>query len=100
MKSTGELMGVGKTFAEAYGKAELGASDEIPSKGTAFVSVRQRDKDDIPALAEKLVALGFKLAATRGTALIIENAGLEVQVVNKVKEGRPHIVDMIKSGTH
>ena len=97
MKSTGEVMGVGKTFAEAYGKAELGASDEIPSKGTAFVSVRQRDKDDIPALAEKLVALGFKLAATRGTALIIENAGLEVQVVNKVKEGRPHIVDMIKS---
>ena len=97
MKSTGEVMGVGKTFAEAYGKAELGASDEIPSKGTAFVSVRQRDKDHIPALAKKLVALGFKLAATRGTALIIENSGLEVQVVNKVKEGRPHIVDMIKS---
>ena len=97
MKSTGEVMGVGTTFAEAYGKAELGASDEIPSKGTAFVSVRQRDKDQLPALAEKLVTLGFKLAATRGTALVIEESGFEVQMVNKVKEGRPHIVDMIKS---
>ena len=97
MKSTGEVMGVGTTFAEAYGKAELGASDEIPSKGTAFVSVRQRDKDQLPALAKKLVTLGFKLAATRGTALVIEESGFEVQMVNKVKEGRPHIVDMIKS---
>ena len=97
MKSTGEVMGVGTTFAEAYGKAELGASDEIPSKGTAFVSVRQRDKDQLPALAKKLVTLGFKLVATRGTALAIEESGFEVQMVNKVKEGRPHIVDMIKS---
>ena len=97
MKSTGEVMGVGTTFAEAYGKAELGASDEIPSKGSAFVSVRERDKDQLPALAKNLVALGFKLIATKGTAETIKAAGLEVQPVNKVKEGRPHIVDMIKS---
>jgi len=97
MKSTGEVMGVGTTFAEAYGKAELGASDEIPSKGSAFVSVRERDKDQLPALAKSLVALGFKLIATKGTAEAIKAAGLDVQPVNKVKEGRPHIVDMIKS---
>jgi len=97
MKSTGEVMGVGTTFAEAYGKAELGASDEIPSKGSAFVSVRERDKEQIPALAKSLVALGFKLVATKGTAATREAAGFDVQPVNKVKEGRPHIVDMIKS---
>ena len=97
MKSTGEVMGVGSTFAEAYGKAELGASDEIPSKGSAFVSVRERDKGQLPALAKSLVALGFKLIATKGTAETIKAAGLDVQPVNKVKEGRPHIVDMIKS---
>ena len=97
MKSTGEVMGVGTTFAEAYGKAELGASDEIPTKGSAFVSVRERDKDQLPALAKSLVALGFKLIATKGTAKTIKAAGLDVQPVNKVKEGRPHIVDMIKS---
>ncbi len=97
MKSTGEVMGVGTTFAEAYGKAELGASDEIPSKGSAFVSVRERDKEQVPALAKNLVALGFKLVATKGTAATIEAAGFDVQPVNKVKEGRPHIVDMIKS---
>jgi len=97
MKSTGEVMGVGATFAEAYGKAELGASDEIPTSGTAFVSVRERDKYQVAALAKQLVDLGFKLVATTGTAKVIEQAGLPVTLVNKVKEGRPHIVDMIKS---
>jgi carbamoyl-phosphate synthase large subunit len=97
MKSTGEVMGVGTTFAEAYGKAELGASDEIPSSGTAFVSVRERDKAQIPELAKQLSDLGFKLVATKGTAKIIEQAGVPVTLVNKVQEGRPHIVDMIKS---
>ena len=97
MKSTGEVMGVGTTFAEAYGKAELGASDEIPSKGTAFVSVRERDKAQVPELAKQLADLGFKLVATKGTATIIEQAGISVTLVNKVQEGRPHIVDMIKS---
>ena len=86
MKSTGEVMGVGTTFAEAYGKAELGASDEIPSKGSAFVSVRERDKGQLPALAKSLVALGFKLIATKGTAETIKAAGLDVQPVNKAKE--------------
>ena len=97
MKSTGEVMGIGATFAEAYGKAELGASDEIPSQGNAFVSVRERDKELIPLLAKSLISLGFTLFATKGTAEVIKKAGLDAQLVNKVKEGRPHIVDMIKS---
>jgi len=97
MKSTGEVMGVGQTFAEAYGKAELGASDEIPTGGSAFISVRERDKDSVAELAKKLRELGFMLVATKGTAATLQKAGLEVQLVNKVKEGRPHIVDMIKS---
>jgi carbamoyl-phosphate synthase large subunit len=98
MKSTGEVMGVGDTFAEAYAKAQLGASDEIPSKGTAFISVRERDKPGVASVAKALVAQGFELVATRGTADVIAEAGVEVAVVNKVKEGRPHIVDMIKNG--
>ena len=97
MKSTGEVMGVGQTFAEAYGKAELGASDEIPVSGSAFLSVRERDKHSVAELAKKLLDLDFRLIATKGTAAIIQQAGLEVELVNKVKEGRPHIVDMIKS---
>ena len=97
MKSTGEVMGVGETFAEAYGKAELGASDEIPSKGTAFISVRDRDKDQLPDLAKNLLSMGFKLVASKGTAKVIADAGFDVELVNKVQEGRPHIVDMIKS---
>ena len=97
MKSTGEVMGVGTTFAEAYGKAELGASDQIPTGGTAFISVRERDKAQLPTLAANLAELGFKLVATQGSAKIISEAGIAVQTVNKVQEGRPHIVDMIKS---
>ena len=97
MKSTGEVMGVGQTFAEAYGKAELGASDEIPVSGSAFLSVRERDKHSVAELAKKLLDLDFRLVATKGTAAIIHQAGLEVELVNKVKEGLPHIVDMIKS---
>ena len=97
MKSTGEVMGVGQTFAEAYGKAELGASDEIPVSGSAFLSVRERDKHSVAELAKKLLDLDFRLVATKGTAAFIQQAGLEVELVNKVKEGRPHIVDMIKS---
>ena len=98
MKSTGEVMGVGDTFAEAYAKAQLGASDEIPVKGTAFISVREPDKAGVAEVASQLVAQGFSLVATRGTAEVLRTAGIEVEVVNKVKEGRPHIVDMIKNG--
>ncbi|MBK6961717.1 MAG: carbamoyl-phosphate synthase large subunit [Gammaproteobacteria bacterium] len=98
MKSTGEVMGVGATFAEAYAKAQLGAGDEIPVSGTAFVSVRERDQPGVVEVARELHALGFRLVSTRGTAALIAAAGIPVEVVNKVKEGRPHIVDMIKNG--
>ncbi len=98
MKSTGEVMGIGETFAEAYAKAQLGAGDEIPREGTAFISVRERDKGEIAGVAKQLVDLGFKLVSTRGSGQLILDAGLEVEIVNKVKEGRPHIVDMIKNG--
>ena len=97
MKSTGEVMGVGDSFAEAYGKAELGASDEIPTGGSVFISVRERDKSGVAELARRFAALGFNLYATRGTADVLEAAGIAVERVAKVKEGRPHIVDMIKS---
>src|SRR5690606_31990803 len=97
MKSTGEVMGVGDTFAEAYAKAQEGAGDTIPASGTAFISVRDFDKDGIVPVARELVELGFAIVATRGTAKVIEAAGLTVKQVNKVAEGRPHIVDMIKN---
>ncbi|MBL6692105.1 MAG: carbamoyl-phosphate synthase large subunit [Pseudomonadales bacterium] len=97
MKSTGEVMGVGMSFAEAYGKAQTAASDTIPSKGRAFLSVRDADKDQLPEIARGLIDLGFAVVATRGSAKVIQEAGLEVQVVNKVLEGRPHIVDMLKN---
>jgi carbamoyl-phosphate synthase large subunit len=97
MKSTGEVMGVGATFAEAYAKAQLGAGDEIPDAGMAFISVREPDKKGISNIARRLDELGFALVSTRGTAAIMETDGLQVEVVNKVKEGRPHIVDMIKN---
>ena len=97
MKSTGEVMGVGKTFAEAYGKAELGSGGVIPTKGTAFISVRERDKSQVADVARDLHDLGFELIATRGTATEIIKDGVPVSLVNKVQEGRPHIVDMIKS---
>ena len=97
MKSTGEAMGVGRTFAEAYLKAELGAGNPIPSKGTAFLSVRDPDKSGIVDVAISLINIGFKLVATEGTSRILSDAGCSVETVNKVQEGRPHIVDMIKN---
>tara|TARA_B100001093_G_scaffold378677_1_gene364014 strand:- start:19361 stop:22582 length:3222 start_codon:yes stop_codon:yes gene_type:complete len=97
MKSTGEVMGIGASFAEAYGKAQLGSGEILPSSGNVFISVRDRDKQLVPAMAMDLVKLGFNLFATRGTAEVIKSHGISVSVVNKVKEGRPHIVDMIKS---
>ncbi len=97
MKSTGEVMGVGKTFAEAFAKSQLGASVTLPTKGKAFLSVKETDKDGIVGIAKSLTELGFELVATNGTAKVIEAAGIECQYVNKVLEGRPHIVDMIKN---
>ncbi len=97
MKSTGEVMGVGDTFAEAYGKAQKGAGSTIPTSGKAFLSVREVDKQGVVDVAQSLVKQGFELVATRGTAAVLEAAGLTVATVNKVAEGRPHIVDMIKN---
>jgi len=97
MKSTGEVMGVGATFAEAFGKASLGAGEKMPEKGTAFISVREVDKPAAVDVARMLIERGFDLVATRGTAKVIADAGLAVKEVNKVLEGRPHIVDMIKN---
>jgi carbamoyl-phosphate synthase large subunit len=99
MKSTGEVMGVGDNFGEAFVKSQLASNSELPKPGgRAFVSVRSGDRDAIVELAQALRDLGFNLVATRGTAQAIESAGIPVAVVNKVKEGRPHIVDMIKNG--
>ncbi|OZA34718.1 MAG: carbamoyl phosphate synthase large subunit [Hydrogenophilales bacterium 17-64-65] len=99
MKSTGEVMGVGDNFGEAFVKSQLASSSELPKPGgRAFVSVRSGDRDAIVEVAQALLDLGFSLVATRGTAQAIESAGIPVAVVNKVKEGRPHIVDMIKNG--
>ena len=98
MKSTGEVMGVGKTFGEAFVKSQMGAGVHLPAEGKVFLSVKNNDKTRAVAVAKELVAMGYSLCATRGTAAAIADAGLEVQAVNKVTEGRPHIVDMIKNG--
>ncbi|MBW0454168.1 MAG: carbamoyl-phosphate synthase large subunit [Candidatus Kinetoplastibacterium crithidii] len=98
MKSTGEVMGVGKTFGEAYVKAQLGAGVKLPNSGTAFISVRDQDKNIVVEIAKGLYELGFQLVASKGTAKKIIDAGLPVKIVNKVNEGRPHIVDMIRNG--
>ncbi|CAB3708214.1 carbamoyl-phosphate synthase large subunit [Achromobacter pestifer] len=98
MKSTGEVMGVGMSFGEAFVKSQLAAGVRLPESGTVFISVKNQDKPHAVEVARGLHALGFKLVATRGTAAEIEAAGIPVQVVNKVTEGRPHIVDMVKNG--
>lgn len=98
MKSTGEVMGVGRTFAEAFVKSQLAAGTRLPSAGTAFISVKQSDRPKSVEVARELLDLGFKVVATKGTAGHLHEAGLTaVTPVNKVMEGRPHIVDMIKN---
>ena len=98
MKSTGEVMGVGDTFAEAFVKSQLAASVKLPRDGKVFISVREADKAGVVEVAASLAELGFTLLATRGTASVIAAAGVNVKVVNKVGEGRPNVVDMIKNG--
>lgn len=98
MKSTGEVMGVGETFGEAFVKSQMAASVNLPASGTAFISVKNADKPKAVQVARGLHALGFKVVATRGTAAAIQEAGIPVMLVNKVAEGRPHIVDMLKNG--
>jgi carbamoyl-phosphate synthase large subunit len=98
MKSTGEAMGIDRDFPRAFAKSQLSSGSTIPKSGTVFVSVKERDKAAVtPAIAE-LIGLGFDIIATRGTAKYLAEQGLKVEVVNKVREGRPHIVDMLKDG--
>jgi carbamoyl-phosphate synthase large subunit len=98
MKSTGEVMGVGETFGMAFAKAQLGAGVNLPTKGRVFISVRERDRQHAVTLGRELIAKGFTLVATSGTGGALQEAGIEFKQVNKVYEGRPHIVDMIKNG--
>jgi carbamoyl-phosphate synthase large subunit len=98
MKSTGEVMGVGATFGEAYAKAQRAASVKLPRGGNVLISIRESDRPKVLSIALDLLAQGFKLVATRGTARALEEAGIPCTIVNKVYEGRPHIVDMIKNG--
>ncbi|MCA3236761.1 MAG: carbamoyl-phosphate synthase large subunit [Curvibacter sp.] len=97
MKSTGEVMGVGKTFGEAFVKSQLGAGTKLPRAGNVFLSVKQNDKPRAVSVARGLIELGFTIVATKGTAAAFEAAGLACEVINKVTEGRPNIVDMIKN---
>jgi carbamoyl-phosphate synthase large subunit len=97
MKSTGEVMGVGRTFGEAFVKSQIAANTKLPAAGRALITVRQADKAKAVEVARLLHELGFTLLATRGTATAIQEAGIPVTPVNKVNEGRPHIVDMIKN---
>ncbi len=97
MKSTGEVMGVGKTFEEAFVKSQMAASVKLPTEGKVFISVKDSDKSKVAVIARNLHEAGFSILATRGTAATISAAGIPVTTVNKVIEGRPHIVDMIKN---
>ena len=98
MKSTGEVMGIGSSFGEAYAKSQLGAGVELPRGGRAFISVRDEDKAAAPALAQDLQRKGFEVIATTGTAAVLHQAGIDCGIINKVVEGRPHVVDAIKNG--
>ncbi|MGA0613074.1 carbamoyl-phosphate synthase large subunit [Caldimonas sp. KR1-144] len=98
MRSTGEVMGVGASFGEAMLKSQLGAGSKLPSQGTAVITVKNNDKDRAVKVASDLVDLGFNVVATKGTAAAIAAAGVPVKLVNKVKDGRPHIADMVKAG--
>jgi carbamoyl-phosphate synthase large subunit len=98
MKSTGEVMGVGSTFAEAFVKSQLATGVRLPMTGKIFISVRRSDKPEAVSIAQKFAKLGFTIYATHGTAEAMTEAGLVVNKINKVAEGRPHIVDMIKNG--
>jgi carbamoyl-phosphate synthase large subunit len=97
MKSTGEVMGTGETFGEAFMKATIGAGDAMPAVGKAFISVRNMDKPGAISVAQSLLGMGYSLCATEGTAEALAVAGMKVDRVNKVTEGRPNIVDMIKN---
>ena len=97
MRSTGEVMGIDRDFATAFGKSQLGSGQPLPTSGTVFVSVKESDKDRIVAPLRDLAEMGFRVIATRGTKRHLEANGVACEVVNKVLEGRPHIVDAMKN---
>jgi carbamoyl-phosphate synthase large subunit len=98
MRSTGEVMGLDENFGRAFAKSQIGAGVKLPTGGTVFISVKEGDKDLIEAPARDLRAMGFSIVATRGTARVLESKGIPVTVINKVLEGRPHVVDALKNG--
>ncbi len=98
MKSTGEVMGIDANFGSAFWKSQLAAGQDLPSEGNVFLSVKNKDKRNVVFIAKKLSDLGFSICATKGTGKVLVNNGIEVKFVNKVSEGRPHVVDMIKNG--
>ncbi len=98
MRSTGEVMGIDKSFARAFAKSQLGGGTKVPRSGCVFISVKERDKSSAVEPAKRLQGLGFKVIATRGTAEFLRARGLDVEPINKVHEGRPHIVDKMKNG--
>jgi carbamoyl-phosphate synthase large subunit len=98
MRSTGEVMGISTSYGQAFAKAQLAAGQRLPRKGTVFLSVNDRDKKHLAALGKELSSLGFHLLATRGTAAALESAGIDAEAVFKVNEGRPNIVDLVKTG--
>ncbi|MFH1091677.1 MAG: carbamoyl phosphate synthase large subunit, partial [Pseudomonadota bacterium] len=98
MKSTGEVMGLSDSFGLAYAKSQFACGQMLPTSGTVFISVRDRDKKAAAAVAARFAGLGFDLVATRGTAAYLGEQGLAVRAVNKVYEGQPHVIDMIKNG--
>jgi carbamoyl-phosphate synthase large subunit len=99
MRSTGEVMGIAETLAEAFGKAQMAAGVALPQRGEALITVKDADKVHIKPLAERLVALGFAVVATHGTAKALRDAGISAVGVNKVREGSPHVVDRIRAGS-
>ena len=98
MRSTGEVMGIDRDFAMAFGKSQMGAGQKLPASGTVFVSVKENDKERIVAPVAELAGMGFKIIATRGTKRLLEANGIACDAINKVLEGRPHVVDAIKNG--
>ncbi|MBM3254736.1 MAG: hypothetical protein FJZ08_00315 [Candidatus Omnitrophica bacterium] len=98
MKSTGEVMGIDKDFAQAYIKSQIAAGQNLPKKGNVFISVRDKDKRAIVFIAKKLEDLGFRVYATSGTAAALEKNGIKVKVLPKIAEGRPNVIDLMKDG--
>jgi carbamoyl-phosphate synthase large subunit len=98
MRSTGEVMGIDRDYALAFAKSQIGAGNKLPLKGTVFVSVRDNDKEQLVSAMRELSELGFRILATRGTRRTLEAHGIRCELVNKVLEGRPHIVDLMKNG--